>query len=241
VVLPAFNEERALPALLAGLDGALRGAGLDYRILLVDDGSADRTPEIAASFARRLPLAVERHPVNQGLGAALRDGLTRAAALAAPDDVVVTLDADDTQPPALVPRLVESVGEGRDVVIASRYRPASRVRGVPPVRRALSWGGSRLFRLVFPIPGVRDYTCGFRAYRAAVLQRALAEHGAAFFDQDGFQCMVDILLKLRGMGLTFGEVPLELRYDRKAGASKMRVARTAWSTLGLLLRRRLGR
>ena len=49
-----------------------------------------------------------------------------------------------------------------------------------------------MFQTVFPIAGVRDYTCGFRAYRAGVLQNALRIYGTQFFDQQGFQCMVDI-------------------------------------------------
>jgi len=101
--------------------------------------------------------------------------------------------------------------------------------------------GSLLFRVVLPIPGVRDYTCGFRAFRASVLQGAIAEYGRGFVDQEGFQSMVDILLKLRGRGLVFGEVPMVLRYDRKEGASKMDVRRTTTATLRLMLRRRLGR
>jgi dolichol-phosphate mannosyltransferase len=240
-VLPAYDEAAALPALLEGIDEALGAAGLAYGIVLVDDGSADATAEIAAGYAERLPLVIERHPRNLGLGMTLRDGLVKAAALAAADDVLVTMDADNSHPPALIAAMVEQVRAGRDVVIASRFRPGARVLGVPAVRRALSWWGSWLFRLVFPTRGVRDFTCGYRAYRASVLQRVLAERGPEFFDQRGFQCMVDVLLKLRGRGLQFGEVPLVLRYDLKPGASKMRVVRTAVGTLALIARRRLGR
>lgn len=238
VVLPAFNEERSLPSLLEAIDGSMVEAGLPYEIVLLDDGSDDRTPDIARAYADHLPVRLHRHPVNLGLGAAVRDGLIEASEKADAEDVIVTMDADNSQSPALIERMVGMVGEGCDVVIASRFRPGSRVRGVPLLRRAMSYWGSRLFRLVFPISGVRDYTCGYRAYRAAVLQGALAAHGREFFDQEGFQCMVDILLKLRGVGLTFGEVPLVLRYDLKEGASKMRVLRTAGSTLALIVKRR---
>ena len=87
----------------------------------------------------------------------------------------------------------------------------------------MSRAASLLMRIVFPIRGVRDFTCGYRAYRADVLQRAVEHYHGEFVDQDGFQCMVDILLKLRPMRLIFGEVPLLLRYDRKGGQSKMHV------------------
>jgi dolichol-phosphate mannosyltransferase len=126
------------------------------------------------------------------------------------------------------------------VVIASRYQHGSVTRGVPGYRKFLSFGAGMLFRIAFPIEGVRDYTCGFRAYRAGVMQQAIRKYGERLFDQQGFQCMVDILLKLRALNLVFGEAPMILRYDFKEGASKMKVARTINSTLLLMLKRRFG-
>jgi dolichol-phosphate mannosyltransferase len=130
------------------------------------------------------------------------------------------------------------IHQGQDVVIASRYRPASVVRGVPVVRRILSQIAGWLLQVVFPLRGVRDYTCGFRAYRAAGLQRGLEHYGATFFDQQGFQCMVDILLKLRRLDLAFTEVPIVLRYDWKETPSKMHVWQTVYRTLRLIVKRR---
>lgn len=241
VVLPAYNEESRLPALLARIHDSMEEAGLDYQVILVDDGSTDRTGEIAKAWSAGHPLRYSRHPQNRGLGSTIRDGLAEAASLAKGEDVVVTMDADDTHTPGLILRMSRMIAEGYDVVIASRYQRGSRTVGVPLSRRFLSWAGSMLFRVVLPVRGVRDFTCGYRAYRAAVIQSAIAEYGPAFVDQEGFQCMVDILLKLRGRPLIFGEVPMVLRYDRKRGASKMDVGGTAAATLGLLLRRRLGR
>lgn len=212
-----------------------------HRVLVVDDGSTDDSPTILTDLARSVSeLQVVRHDVNQGLGAAIRDGLHTAAEGAAEDDIIVTMDADETHAPALILRMVASLREGYDVVIASRYQPGSRVVGLPVWREVLSIGASTIFRAVFPIRGVRDYTCGYRGYRASVLKGAIAQYGASFVDQEGFACMVDILLKLRGSGAVFGEVPMVLRYDRKHGASKMHVGKTIASTLKLLVRRRLG-
>jgi dolichol-phosphate mannosyltransferase len=242
VVLPAYNEARTLPGLLDAIDESMFEAGLVYRVIVVDDGSDDGTSEVVEEAAQRLPLVLERHPRNLGLGMTLRDGLLAAARLADPKDLVVTMDADSSHSPELILRMVRLAREGHDVVIASRYRPGSRVRGVPLLRRVLSYWGSWLLRAVFPTPGVRDYTCGYRAYRAALLQRVIETEGEAFFDQEGFQCMVDILLKLRrNPDLIFGEVPFVLRYDLKEGASKMNVSRTLRNTLVLILRRRFGR
>jgi dolichol-phosphate mannosyltransferase len=150
------------------------------------------------------------------------------------------MDADDTHTPQSIVRMVGQIDGGFDVVIASRYRPGARVIGVPLSRRFMSRAASILFQAIFPVPGVRDFTCGYRAYRAEVLRAAVNRYREEFINQEGFQCMVDILLKLARMRLRFCEVPLVLRYDRKAGSSKMKVTRTAAATLLLLLRRRVG-
>lgn len=239
VVLPAYNEEAAIGRVLDRIDAALGGAGIEHTVFVVDDGSADGTARVVEERAARRPsVCLQKHETNEGLGPTLRDGLLAAAVAAADQDVVVTLDADDTQPPELIPAMMQRIAAGADVVIASRYEPGARTFGVPLYRRALSRAASVVFRVVLPIEGVRDFTCGYRAYRASVLKAAIQGWGDRFVDQQGFQSMVDVLLKLRGRGLTFAEVPLVLRYDAKSGASKMKVAGTIGRTLLLLGRRR---
>jgi dolichol-phosphate mannosyltransferase len=237
IVLPAYNEEAGLPALLSRIDESLTDEGLSYRVIVVDDGSTDRTYQVAMTAANELPITVERHLENQGLGATVRDGILLVCKEGGDRDILVTLDADNTHTPGLIARMVRMVREGHHVVIASRYRPGSRVRGVPLVRRILSHGASLIMRILFPTRGVRDYTCGFRAYDLGVLKRITSESGDSFFDQDGFQVMVDILLKVRRQpDVIFGEVPLILRYDQKEGESKMDIAATIRRTFTVILR-----
>jgi dolichol-phosphate mannosyltransferase len=236
VVLPAYDEAAGLPNVLSALRDVMSAHAVVYRVIVVDDGSGDATPQVAAQFASLMPLTLIRHPVNRGLGAALSDGFDSALEHARNTDIIVTMDADDTHPPAAIAAMVAMIDGGCDVVIASRYRAGARVVGVPAGRRLLSRGASWLMRIAIPTRGVRDFTCGFRAYRAAALRRALAHHGGILTEEDGFQCMVDILVRLRALGLAFGEVPLQLRYDRKRGPSKIALARTTWNTLRLLVR-----
>lgn len=240
VVLPAYNEEQNIGSLLHRLDEAMADAYLRYDVIVVDDGSHDGTFEVLRDCAATVPLTVARHERNQGLGVTIRDGLVLAAAQARDNDIIVTMDADGTHTPGLIGRMVQMVHEGHDVVIGSRYQPGSRTHGVPFERRVLSAGAGMLFRVLFPIPGVRDYTCGYRAYRASILKLAIKTYGDAFLNLSGFQAMVDILLKLRRLPAIFGEAPMILRYDLKGGASKMRLARTTFDTLKLIARRRLG-
>ena len=240
VVLPAYNEADSIGSVLKALEQTRSGTGMCLHAIIVDDGSRDATREVVRGQRGTLPVTLIEHRGNMGLGAAIRSGLLRAVEAAADQDIIVTMDADDTHAPAAIGQMTALIDEGMDVLIASRYQPGSAVVGVPLMRRFLSYVASILFRTVFPTPGVKDYTCGYRAYRASVLRTAFTRYRDEFINEEGFQCMVDILLKLRPLNLRFGEVPLVLRYDRKGGKSKMRVVKTAFKTLGLLARRRAG-
>jgi dolichol-phosphate mannosyltransferase len=237
IVLPAYDEAENLPALLTALGVTLAGLERTARVLLVDDGSSDGTGAVAASFASALPIEVLRHDRNLGLGRSLADGLARVLETAADGDAIVTMDADDTHPPAVIPALLAALDGGAELAIASRYVAGARLRGVPLFRRLLSRAASRLVRLVAPVGDVRDVTCGFRAYRAGALRRAAAGR-ARLVEADGFACMLDLLLTLRAVGAVCVEVPIDLRYDRKRGPSKLRVGRTVVETVRVLRRHR---
>lgn len=241
MVLPAYNEAENLPAIFDGCRRLLPDAhNLDLRVILVDDGSTDDTPQVARRDARDLQIEVLRNGTNRGLAETFMRGMVAAAEQAGPDDVIICMDADNSHLPGQLQRMIHDVLEGRDVVIASRYRSGAVVKGVPFLRRLMSRGMSMLFRAVYPIAGVRDYSCGFRAYRAGCLQKALASQGDRLFAREGFACMVGILLRLHKQGAIFGEVPIILRYDQKIGPTKMSVGVTVLRTLLVLLRERLG-
>ena len=240
ITLPAFNEAQTLPSLLESIRESMRENSIDYRVVVVDDGSTDGTAEVVEALSGAIPITLIKHAENLGLGEAIRTGLLTALDGAEPRDIIVTMDSDNTHTPGLIARMVRGIREGNDVVIASRYRQGANIRGVPRYRRLLSFGGRVVFSLVFPTPNVRDFTSGFRAYRADVLARAFTLYGGQFVAESGFSCMVDILLKLRKMGAIMSEVPLILRYDQKFGASKMLVMRTVGETIRLIFSRRIG-
>jgi dolichol-phosphate mannosyltransferase len=243
VIFPAFNEEKVIRPTLLALAAAM--ARTPYRAVLVDDGSTDRTVAEAeravAESAGALPLTVLRHETNRGLGAGLRTGIYWCLDRAGEEDVIVTLDADNTHPPALIPALVAQLAEGHDLAIASRYRAGAEVHGVPAHRRALSDVGRLVFQALYPIPGVRDYTCCFRAYRAPLLARARRVYGEDLCTARGFEAVMDLLLRLGPLGVRVSELGFVLDYGGRVGQSKMKVLRTVRSTLGLLVRRRVER
>lgn len=230
VVLPAYNESSALPPLLAELDDGLGRAAIRYRVIVVDDGSTDATAAILASAVACYPLATCRHATNRGLGPALATGL-RAALADRASEVVVTMDADRTHEVSCIAGMVGAIVAGADVVIASRFQRRAVTSGVPLLRRLLSQAANQLLASAHPTMGVRDFTSGFRAYRASVLERAFAVYGDELLRDPGFACTPGLLLRVARLGARLAEVPIALRYERKSGPSKLSLldtARGAW-------------
>ncbi len=238
LALPAYNEEASLPKVLSSFLSALEGKGFELAAAVVDDGSTDATPRVLEEWSARLPLRSLRHEPNRGLGETIRDALRLALDASAPEDVIVAMDADDTHSPALILQMLPRLAEGHDIVIASRYRPGARVVGLSWFRHLTSWGARAMYQLFFPMRGVRDYTCGFRAYRPAILKAGFERYGDVLVTERGFASMAELLLKLARCGARITEVPMTLRYDRKGGVSKMNVARTVAKTLVMMVRLR---
>lgn len=241
IVLPAYNEEESLPALLKRINHAYKVFKWDASVLVVNDGSKDKTLEIAQNFKGEIPVSVLDIQPNKGLANAINQGIRTAVKDLTDDDVIVTLDADDSQNPFLIQRMVQQFLEGSDLVIASRYQPGARIRGLKSSRKFFSWAAGMLFRVFVGFEGVRDYTCGFRAYRVTTIRKTLQLYGDKFVTQKGFGCMVEILIKIGSQSAIIHEVPMILRYDLKQGASKMNVSNTMKQTLKLLLDYKLGR
>ncbi len=230
LLLPAYNEELAIQSLLE----RVADVPFDLRVIVVDDGSVDATAEVVARHAH---VHLVRHNHNRGLGEAFRTLFGVALAEATADDLLVTMDADNTMDPELIAAMLNEVAEGSDIVIASRFANGREV-GVPPLRRLLSRLAWLTLQSSFAVPNVRDYTCGYRMYRVSLLQK-LARSRPDFFESNGFTATVELLLNLSALNPKISEVPLVLRYDRKLGHSKMKVVTTVFQYLGLVVRSKL--
>ena len=241
VVLPAYNEQDALEKLIERIVQTLGETPWDFDILVVDDGSSDRTVSVARKLQEFYPVKLVCHEVNKGLGAAITTCLTHGIEGLDADDIVVAMDADNTHPPQLIAQMVPMIREGYDIVIASRFQPGGRVVGLAKHREWLSVGARVMMQTVFPIRGCRDYTCGYRAYRVGMLRDAVVRLDGKLTNEEGFACMADLLLTLNGLGAVIGEVPLLLRYDFKQGVSKMKIFQTIHRTIRMALRHRFGR
>jgi dolichol-phosphate mannosyltransferase len=240
IVLPAFNEEKDLPALLARIRETLSDQRFKYQVIVVDDGSKDRTAELATAAAEIMPLRLVKHVVNSGLGMAIQTGLREAMQVA---DAVIVMDADNTHDPIHISTMVDELEAGEaHVVIASRFQKGSVVVGVPAYRQALSIGCFLLMKTLVPFAFVRDYSTGFRAYRSSILQRMGKIYGEdKLVEERGFVCMLEVLLKLRAIGALAAEIPYTLRYDLKTGVSKLKIFRTLVRYLAVVKKYRRAR
>ena len=189
VLLPIFNEEKTLHTQLERIRKTMEDRSLEYEILAYNDGSKDDSLKILHQSQKNLPLRVLGKEQNEGLGFAFRSLLEEVTALSAnPDDIVVVQDSDNTHNPEHIYGMVNKIRDGFDVVIASRYRTDSRVVGVSPFRQFLSSVASWIMRILFPITGVRDYTCGYRAYSADTT-KGFEKYGDRLIEENGFACV----------------------------------------------------
>jgi dolichol-phosphate mannosyltransferase len=223
VLLPAFNEEHALEPLMAKIDRVMHEMHSMYRVVVVNDGSSDGTERMLQELVTRYPIDVIKHRYNRGLGETARDGFEYISEIASPGDIIVRMDCDDTHDPKYIPAMVSKIKEGYEVVTTSRYAPGGGQIGVDWYRRMISRIANLLLKTCFPIGGVWEYTCGYRAYRAALIHDALSIFGNRFIDLKGmgFTGTVEKMIKFKLMGARIAEIPFVLRYDQKMSTSKV--------------------
>jgi dolichol-phosphate mannosyltransferase len=219
VVIPCYNEEENIPKLREEFFpiAAQLAKTRTVEVVFVDDGSRDGTYQaLVENFGEGkvpgIPVHVERHPVNRGLGAALRTGFGVARG-----EIVITTDSDGTYQFSEIPGLLARLTPEVDLVTASPYHPQGGIENVPRYRRILSQGSSLLYRLLVDWH-VHTYTALFRAYRWMVLEHVP-------FQSNGFLAGTELLVNSKLLGYRVAEYPTVLR-SRAFGASKVKVART---------------
>jgi glycosyltransferase involved in cell wall biosynthesis len=207
VALPALDEEKTVGDVIRGVPRSLPGVS-DVQVLVIDDGSHDRTGE----EARAAGADVERHDTTRGVGAAF--GTALQAALDRGVDLLVTLDADGQFDPSDIPELVAPVLEGRaDCATASRFvDPGLVPADMPAVKR---WGNRMVARILSRLANHKlfDVSCGMRCYgrRALLSLNPMAS----------FTYTQEILLNLAFKHLDIVEVPIRVQGQRSHGESRV--------------------
>jgi glycosyltransferase involved in cell wall biosynthesis len=205
VVFPMYNEEAYIERAVAAVHDALSGAVPDYEIVIVDDASTDRTPELADALAAGdARVRVVHNPTNRQLGGALRAGYAAAG-----KDLVCYTDADLPIDLHELPRAIRLLEyQAADVVAAYRFDRTSE----GPVRAMYTFFYNHLIRVLFGLR-VRDVNFAFKLFRRAVLQRFTLKSEGSFID-------AEFLLRARKAGCPIIQVGLDY-FPRTRGRSTL--------------------
>jgi glycosyltransferase involved in cell wall biosynthesis len=195
VCVPAFNEAKTIS------DIVNRCKKYADEVLVYDDGSTDDTQQIAESAGA----TVIRSPENKGYGVALRSLFQAAKQKGA--DIMVTLDSDAQHNPDQIPPLIETLNQGFDLVIGSRFLRSDDKEKVPKFR---SFGIKTITKLTqaASYKGITDSQSGFRAYNKNALSKINLY-------EDGMAVSTEILLRAGEKKLLIAEVPITINYDTK--------------------------
>ena len=209
VIIPAYNEENGISEIalrVLAVEPALKGAGVDkLELLVVDDGSKDKTAEVASGIPG---VSLIRHPKNKGYGAALKTGFSKASG-----ELIGFLDADGTYPPEYFPQLCQAALKGTDLVIGSRMAGAE--SQMPLTRRI----GNFFFATLLTLLGrqkVTDSASGMRVFKKEILEQIYPL-------PDGLNLTPVMSTRALHEGIKIEEVPIP--YSERVGRSKLSVIR----------------
>jgi dolichyl-phosphate beta-glucosyltransferase len=228
VVIPVFNEERRLGKTLKRVGEYLGDQSYSSEVLIVDDGSRDRTIEVAGSAGLGASLRVIHHQVNQGKGAAVRTGMAQTRG-----QFALFSDADLSTPIEEIEAFWPKFNSGFDIVIGSRGLPESQIQVHQNIIRETMGRTFNLMVRWLVLPGIHDTQCGFKMFNRRAVE--------AIFPRcrlDGWAFDVELLALAQRLGLRIAEAPI-----RWINSPDTRVRALSASTQMLLdllrLRRRL--
>jgi len=208
VIIPTYNEAAAIEETLRRAAAALRAAGADFEIVVVDDASADGTGELVESLASELHARVLRRPGRLGLATAVLDGWAQARG-----DVWGVIDADLQHPPETLTALAAAIHQGADLAIGSRYVPGGGTSDWTWMRRFISRTATHMAATVLPLKlaAVGDPMSGMFMVRASALHDAR-------LNPLGYKILLEVIAKAHYEKLV--EVPYVFQ-ERERGASKL--------------------
>lgn len=208
IIVPMYNEEAVAQECLSTIVPYIESLLDETRILVLDDGSSDRTKEIiklfiASSPAKKVDLI--SHGMNCGYGGATKTGVQHA--IENGYEYVIFMDSDLTNHPRYLEKFYEKMRESFAYIKATRYSDGGKVEGVPWQRRIISLVGNCIARPAFRLP-LSDLTNGFRAVSVDVLKRVT-------YTERGFPVIMEELWQAKKLTRSFCEIPYVLT-SRKA-------------------------
>jgi glycosyltransferase involved in cell wall biosynthesis len=214
IIIPAYNEEHRLPNTLEQVVAFIEGQTYTSEVLVVENGSQDRTLDVAQAFALRHPMVNVLQEVQRGKGLAVRRGMLRAQG-----EYRFMCDADLSMPVDEINRFLPPALQGFDIVIGSREAPGAVRINEPQYRH---WGGRAVNTMIrlLALPGLNDTQCGFKCFRAPV-----AEDLFRLQTLTGWAFDVELLYVARQRGYSIAELPIHWYFNPE---SKLNVVKDAF-------------
>ena len=190
VIIPAYNEERRLPRTLAAVYQFLSQRGRTFEILVVDDGSHDRTTDLVVEYAKDHPeVRIKSYQPNRGKGFAVRVGM-----LSARGETMLIDDADGSSPIEEVERLEKALADGADIAIGSRAKPDESTKVQAQIYRKFIGNTFNVIVQSLLLPGIYDTQCGFKLFKRHCARDIFSVNR---IDGFGFDVEVLYIAKLR--------------------------------------------
>ncbi len=236
--LPAYNEAATVGLSLYKIGDVMKRVNREYELVVLNDGSTDETIHVIRSYERILPLRIIDKEENRGFGPSLlflvREVVQRS--MFPENDIAITIEADFSQNPTVVPSMVQEIEGGADMVIASSFVKGSSMIDTPILFKVLNSTLYILMRNLYGITGVRDYVSSFRTYRVSLLKRALNHYDDQLITLRGRSANTELLLNLNYLNPKITEVPLHFRYDVGGRGSRIRVHQMWWEYIRMIAR-----
>jgi dolichyl-phosphate beta-glucosyltransferase len=212
LVIPAYNEAQRLAKFLPPALDWLQQQPFTFEVIIVDDGSADNTGQVARELDANGVVRVLRQEPNQGKGAAIRRGMLEAAG-----QVILFSDADFSSPITEATKLTRAIEQGAAVAFGSRALPDSSLEMRQPWFREMTGRAFNLIVRLLLLPGVQDTQCGFKAFTQDAARAIFSRQKL-----DGFAFDVEVLILARGLGFTIQEIPVRWINDPASKVSMLR-------------------
>lgn len=233
IIIPFYNEGENVARVFGFIRGAL--GSKKFIIYAVNDGSRDATLKILEENKGKYGMVIINHPKNLGVASAFRSGLERVNKEAKSGETILIMEGDGTSEARLIPKIVERIKGGADIVIASRYVEGGGYRAFPLMRLILSRMANLILSLRFPYPGVRDYTIFYRGYSQRIIKKGLGRYKKNLIQSKYFTANSEILTKFFRFKPKVEEVPFVYDYSLKRGASGLAIKKNLWQYFKLIL------
>ena len=198
ITIPAYNEENTLPAVLTEINEVMTGTSYNYEIMVVDDGSSDKTIEVAKKYG-----AITVSKKHQGLAETFKTEMQECLKRKA--DIIVHTDADGQYHPQHIPELIKKVEEGYDLVLGSRFH--GKIEDMPWLKRLGNIAFSRVLTSLTNIK-LTDTTTGFRGFTAEVARNINYINTFTYTQEQ--------IIKAAKQGFKITEIPITTRKTRES-------------------------